>query len=263
MQKLNLPKVLDSVKGAATKHAPEILTGMGIAGMITFGILAVKETPKALKCIEEEKQRLSEELGEPVDKLTPIETIKATWKCYIPAAVTCVASTACLIGASSVNARRNATLVTAYKLSETALAEYKDKVVETIGEKKEKTVREKVAKEQVKKNPATNAEVVVTGNGNTRFYDPMSGRTFMSNIDKIKSAENELNRIMLQSIIGYASLNDFYDELDLSHTDVGDSFGWNTTNLVKMDFYPIIDETDNNPTIVLDYVNRPDYGYER
>ena len=263
MQKLNLPKIFDSAKNAAVKHAPEILTGVGISGMIISGILAVKETPKALRCIDNEKKRLSEELGEPVDKLTPIETIKVTWKCYVPAAVTCAGAAACLIGATSVNARRNATLVTAYKLSETALAEYKEKVVETVGEKKEKHIREKVAEEQVKKNPAANAEVVITGNGNTRFYDPMSGRTFMSNIDKIKSAENELNNVMLHSITGYASLNDFYDELDLAHTDVGDSFGWNTTNLVKMEFYPIIDETDKNPTIVLDYVNRPDYGYDR
>lgn len=263
MQKLNLPKALDSVKSATVKHAPEILTGIGIAGMIATTVLAVKATPKALRLIEEEKEKHWDENCEPIDKLTPVETIKVTWKCYVPAAVTCVVSTACLIGASSVNSRRNAALATAYKLSETALTEYREKVVETIGEKKEKTVREKVAKEQVKKNPATNAEVVVTGNGNTRFYDPMSGRTFMSNIDKVKSAENQLNNIMLHSITGYASLNDFYDELDLAHTDVGDSFGWNTINLVKMDFYPVIDEEDHNPTIVLDYVNRPDYGYDR
>lgn len=262
MHKLNLPKVLNSVKNATVRHAPEILTGAGIAGMITFGILAVKETPKALKCIEEEKKRLSDELGEPVDKLTPVETVKATWKCYIPAAVTCVVSTACLIGASSVNARRNAALVTAYKLSETALAEYRDKVIETIGEKREQTVREKVAEEQVKKNPASTNEVIMTGNGNTRFYDPMSGRHFMANIEKVKKAENELNNVMLHSITGYASLNDFYDELDLQHTEVGDQFGWNTRSLVKMDFHAIVDD-DGNPTIILDYVNRPDYDYDR
>lgn len=263
MQKLNLPKVLDSVKGAAIKHSPEILTGMGIAGMIVTTVLAVKATPKALQLIEEEKDKHWDENCEPLDKLTPVETIKATWKCYVPAAVTCVASTACLIGASSVNTRRNATLLTAYKLSETALADYKEKVIETIGEKKEKTVREKVATEQVKKNPANNTEVIVTANGNTRFYDPMSGRTFESNIDKIKRAQINLNDSMLNSIIGYASLNDFYDEIGLKHTDTGDSFGWNTCNLVKIDFYPVIDETDNNPTIVLDYVNRPDYEYDR
>lgn len=262
MQKVDVAKGLKVIKSFAVKHTPEILTGVGIAGMFTMGVLAVKETPKALKSIEKEKKRLSKELGEPVDNLTPIETIKVTWKHYVPAAVTGISSAACLIGASAKNLQRNAALVTAYKLSETALAEYKDKVVETMGERKEKTVREKVAEEQIKKNPVANAEVIVTEQGTSRFHDPMSGRHFISSIEKIKKAENELNNTMLHEITGYATLNEFYDEIGLPHTDVGDSFGWNTTNLVKMDFYPILEE-DGTPTIVLDYVNRPDYDFDR
>jgi hypothetical protein len=57
-------------------------------------------------------------------------------------------------------------------------------------------------------------------------------------------------------------LNEFYDEIGLSHSEVGDNFGWKTTNLVKMDFYPIL-EGDGTATIVLDYVNRPDYDFDR
>lgn len=262
MHKINLAKTFKAVQTSMKKHAPEILTGLGMAAMVTTTVLAVKETPKALKAIDAEKERLSEELGEPIEKLTPIETIKVTWKYYVPAAVTCIVGSGCLIGASSVNLQRNAALAAAYKLSETALSEYKDKVIETIGERKEKTIREKVAEEQVKKNPISKSEVFVTDSGDTRFYDPMSGRHFTSNIDKVKKAENELNNRMLHDITGYASLNDFYDEIDLSHTDVGDSFGWNTRSLVKMDVHAIVDD-DGKPTIILDYVNRPDYDYDR
>ena len=262
MQKVDVAKGLKTIKSFAVKHTPEILTGVGIAGMFTMGVLAVKETPKALKAIDAEKKRLSEELGEPVDNLTPVETVKVTWKYYVPAAVTGVISAGCLIGASSTNLRRNAALATAYKLSETALSEYKDKVIETMGERKEKTVREKVAQEQIKKNPVTNTEVIVTEQGNSRFHDPMSGRHFTSTIDKIKKAENNLNNTMLHDITGYATLNEFYDEIGLPHTDVGDNFGWNTTNLVKIDFYPILEE-DGTATIVLDYINRPDYDFDR
>ena len=131
MKKFDFAKAVNSAKAAISKHSPEILVGVGIAGMLTTVVLAVKATPKALTLIEEKKEE------QEVDELTPVETIKATWKCYIPAAVTCVASTACIIGASAVNAKRNAALATAYTLSETALKEYKAKVVETIGEKKE------------------------------------------------------------------------------------------------------------------------------
>lgn len=58
----------------------------------------------------------------------------------------------CLIGASSVNLRRNAALATAYTLSESALKEYREKVVETIGEKKEQAVQDAVAKERTSKS---------------------------------------------------------------------------------------------------------------
>ena len=35
------------------KHSPEILTGIGITGMITAGVMAVKATPKALDLLSE------------------------------------------------------------------------------------------------------------------------------------------------------------------------------------------------------------------
>ena len=112
----NLTAIVKGVKNTLAQHSPEILTGIGIAGMITTTILAVKATPKAVQLIEAKKDELQ---LDPEEKLTIGETIQATWKCYVPAAVTGVAATACLIGASSVNLKRNAALATAYKLSET------------------------------------------------------------------------------------------------------------------------------------------------
>ena len=40
-------------------------------------------------------------------------------------------------------------------------------MVETIGEKKEQTVRDAVAKERLEKNPVENKEVIVTAKGDT------------------------------------------------------------------------------------------------
>ena len=36
-----------------TKHSPEILTGLGITGMFSMTVMAVKATPKAMRLIEE------------------------------------------------------------------------------------------------------------------------------------------------------------------------------------------------------------------
>ena len=53
---LNVTKVLKTVAIFGKKHMPEILTGIGIAGMVTTTVLAVKATPKALELIEEKKE---------------------------------------------------------------------------------------------------------------------------------------------------------------------------------------------------------------
>ncbi len=254
MRKPNLAKLVSNTRQFANRHSPEILTGIGIAGMITTTVLAVRATPKALQLIEEKKNE------DWVDELSPLEVVKTAWKPYVPAAVTGVASVACLIGASSVNAKRNTALATAYKLSETALSEYREKVIETIGEKKEKTVRDKVAEERVKKNPVSKSEVIVTNNGTTLCFDPISARYFKSSIDKIKRAENELNKQMLHDISGYVSLNDFYDELGLDHTSVGDDLGWNVDRLIDISFSSQLND-NGEPSVVLDYLVAPKYDF--
>ena len=130
MPKQSLASIAKSVRTAMKKHSPEILTGIGIAGMITTTVMAVKATPKALILLEEKKDELD------TDRLEPKDIIKTAWPCYIPAAVIGSISVFCLIGASSTNLRRNAALATAYTLSESTLKEYQEKVVEAIGEKR-------------------------------------------------------------------------------------------------------------------------------
>ena len=254
MSKLNLTAAAKSIKGVLERHAPEILTGIGVAGMVTTTILAVKATPKACLLINDRKDELE------VEKLRATELIKTTWKCYIPAIMTCGVSIACLVGASSVNFKRNAALATAYKLSEAALSEYKDAVIETIGEKKEQSIRDKVAEERLKKNPVSKSEVIVTGNGTTLCYDPVGNSYFKSSIQQIESAKNKLNARMLSE--NYVSLNDFYDELGIGPTKLGDDLGWDIykDGLVEIAFSSQLAE-DGTPCLVMDYSIAPRYEY--
>lgn len=259
MNKSNMAALFKSVKMEMSKHSPEILTGLGIAGMITTTVLAVKATPKALDLIEDKKVELD---IHPADNLTPIETVKAAWKCYIPATITGVASIACLIGASSVNTRRSAALATAYNLSATALSEYKEKVIETVGEKKEQAIRDKVAENQIAKEPVNPAAVIVSGNGNTRCFDTITKRRFISDIESIKRIVNELNRRMVNGE-DYISLNEFYNELGLDDVSIGDELGWNVTRgLIDVTFSAQLD-TDGIPCIVIDYSVAPKRGFNR
>lgn len=254
MGKTNLQQIIKSTKATLVKHSPEILTGIGITGLLTTTVLAVKATPKALKLIEEVKQ------AESKDRLTALETVKTTWKCYIPAAAVGVTSVACIIGASSVNARRNAALATAYKLSETAFHEYKNKVVETIGEKKERHIHDEIDKDHMTNNPVSNNAVIITDKGNTLCYDRLFSQYFKSDIEKIKKAVNELNR---QMIAGgdYVSVNDLYDELGIPHIPLGDQMGWRVDRgLIEVEFGSQL-ASDNTPCVVMRYEVAPDYGF--
>lgn len=253
MTKPSTAMFFNKAKFALSKHSPEILTGIGIAGMITSTVFAVKATPKALRLIEERKRELD------VEKLTPGETIKTAWKCYIPSAVITTASMGCIIGASSIHLRRNAALAAAYKISETALTEYKAKVVETIGEKKEQAIREQIDKDHVEQNPVSKSEVIMTGTGDFLCMDYYSKRYFRSSRNHLEKVVNKLNRHMLNN--EYVSLNDFYDEIGLSHMPVGYDIGWRIDRgYFDLDLGTQMADNDE-PCIVVNFTKAPDYGY--
>lgn len=256
LEKWNMAKMIKNVRHAVGKHSPAILTGIGIAGMITTTVMAVRATPKALELIAEERGGNS---SDEEKTLRPIDVVKITWKCYIPSAVIGGVSVLCLVGASSVNIRRNAALAAAYTLSESALKEYQEKVVEAIGEKKERAVRDEVAKEKLHKTPIINREVIVTEKGNTLCFDVISGRYFKSDIEKLRKIENELNRQMRDEM--FISLNDFYYEIGLSDTKMGDELGWNINDgYIDLDFSSQLAE-DGTPCLVIDYRLAPKYDY--
>lgn len=244
----------------AEKKAPTIATiaGIGLGGATV--VLAVKETPKALVLIEEKKREIAEETGERVEKLHPVDVVKATWKCYVPAATTGVMSVLCIAGANSIYARRNAALLAAYAFSESSFKEYKDKVVETLGEKKEKTVREAIAQDKLDRDPVTNKEVFITDKGETLCYDAMTGRYFKSDQNSIEKAINAVNRIMINH--EYVSLNYLYYELGLEGTKMGNELGWRIDGgTIKADYHAMLAK-DGTPCLVLDFDKGPVYGFD-
>lgn len=245
------------LKTNVAKHSPEILLGLGIAGMFTTTVLAVKATPKAMALVEEEKLRRYKETED--DTISKVDIVKTCWKCYAPAVIVAAVSTACLIGSRSVGARRMAALTAAYRISESALSEYKEKTLEMVGEKKEKQIRDKVAEERVQQHPVTKSEIIMTSNGTTLCFEPLTHRYFNSDQEHIKRAENALNKRLLHDISGYVSLNEFFDEIDLPRADVGDDIGWNTDELISISFSAQIAD-NGEPALVIDYDTLPKYG---
>ena len=68
--KSNVKTLLANVGRNVDKYSPQILLGVGIAGMITATVLAVKATPKAMENIIEKKEE------QKVEKLTTVDKLK-------------------------------------------------------------------------------------------------------------------------------------------------------------------------------------------
>ena len=253
---MDISKLIESSKKKLSDNAPEIMIGFGLAGMLTSTIMAVKATPKAIAIIEEEEDYLNREL-------TKIEKAKLVWKPYVPAALGYCASTALIIGANNVNSKRSAMFAGAYKLSEQTLATYRDKVIETIGEEKEREISDKVARDKVKEARQTSyhANEVIYGTGQCLCYDPISGRYFNSDMDKIRKIENDLNyRLMKENTI---SLNEFYTELGMECTDMGFKYGWNIDEgLIEVRFTSTITD-DNKLCLVVTFARSPRLDFDK
>ena len=251
MKKFNKTKIAKAV----SNHKAEIFTGIGIACMISSTVLAVKETPKALQLLEEKKLELE------TDKLTALETVKTAWKCYIPSTAASIAGTIFLISGSVVGAKRTAAIAAAYKLSESALLEYRDKVVETIGEKKEATIKDKIAKDHIDKDPSASKEIIFTGKGDSLCYDMFSARYFKSNIDEIKKAEIDLNHLLINR--DYVCLNDYYDAIGLKHDQMGYRLGWRVDRGKIKFYYSSQLADDGTPCLTIDFDTPPEYDFDK
>lgn len=247
------------------RNSPTILTGIGVVGFVSSAVMAVKATPKALTILEFEF--LQREHGDSVedryvrydyDQIIPSfsakEIVGHVWRLYLPSVLMGAVSTAAIIGAQRVGSKRTAALASLYSISEKTLAEYQNKVAETIGENKERAIRDVINEETIEKNPVSNQTVIVSGNGDVLFYDKWSGRYFNSTMESIKQAQNEFNKELIDDF--WCTLNDFYDLINLDRIDMGDQIGWNTDKLMELQFSAHV-TTDDKPCIVMDFAFSP------
>lgn len=252
--KESIVKTVKRLKMTAKQHSPEILAGVGIAGMVTTVVMAVRATPKALAIIDEK------EIDEGRN-LTRGEKVKAAWTCYVPTALVGATSVACLVGSTSVSIRRQTALAAAYSIAETSLKEYSEKTLELVGEKKERAIRDAVAKDRIEKDPVENKEVIVTATGDTRCYDMLSGRYFRSDMESIRRAVNDLNKEMRSD--GYISLNDFYYHIGLPMIQVGNYLGWNIQRGEITEGFSTHLAPDGTPCLVVEFSKMPVYDFDK
>lgn len=257
---MNLVEVLENLKRGTVKNSPAILTGLAIGGLTLTAVLTGTAVPKAMRLIDEEYELrtfLSNPDGsgaEPPD-FTWQDMVKITWKEFLPAASVGIGTAICILGSNSISSRRIAMYASAYSLAETAAREYRAKVLETIGEKKELAIRDAVAIDRVATNPPV--DVFATGHGNHLMLDSLSGRYFYSDIEQVRRAVNIFNHDLMDDMC--KTVNEFWEELNLPGTELGRSMGWDigfdapANNLLRVDYTTTIEPTTGAPCIVLTY----------
>lgn len=236
-------------------NSPVIFTAIGVAGALTTAYLTGKATIKAVEVVRQERfQREAPVYVEP----SKGDVLKWTWKLYIPPASSAVVTIACIILANRIGSRRAAALAAAYAISERSFAEYKSKVIEKLGEKKEQTVRDEIAQDRVNRNPFD--RMIVVGEGQVLCYDSYTGRYFLCDMETIRRAENDINHQVTHDY--YASLSDFYNKIGLPPTSMSDDMGWNADKLLEIEYSAVLSET-GKPCIAINFRVEPVRGYSR
>jgi len=259
MKKKSIKKLLNTTAKFAKRNSSTVMIVLSAGGMIAGGFLLGKGAAKAHNDIEEKK----EELG--VDKLTPKETVKTTWKSFAPGTVvTGVSLTAFALG-HKVKAEKFASLLAAYKIVKDDLSDHKEIASDILEPEQIEKIEDAVAQKKVDKNPPTDNNVVILGeDADTLFYDELSGRYFKSTLNRVKDAQNRFNEKLQFSMGSYASLNDLYDELDLERTKLGDDLGWDVMHgLVYLKLDRATVAPNGKPAILIEFNYEPRYGYDR
>lgn len=244
----------------AKDNSPLILTAIGVAGTVTTAVLTGKAAVKATRMIDEDNDRRFRLHVDTVGPLDNRQKFEIVWKEFVPPVFVGVGTIVCIICANRIGTKRATALAAAYSLSERAMSEYKDKVVEQIGKNKEQKIRDEIAQDRVNRNPPRE-DLTIIGDLEVRCMEQYTGRYFSSNMETLKSAQNAVNHQILSGTDS-ASLSDFYDRVGLNHTGVSDEVGWNLDNLLELTFSTTVDEK-NRPVLVFDYKVVPVRNYFR
>lgn len=251
---LNVHQIVVVASKFLKDNSPTILTGVAIAGSVTSTVLAVKATPRVIEKlhqVEEKKFEANPEGGPGSSRLTVWETVKTAAPYYIPAFAMTGITISCIVSATSINNRRNAALLGAYTLTETAFREYQEKVTTEIGQNKEDKLRKELVDARMGNHPPTDREIVFDNDLEVLCYDVPSDRYFTSDMETIRKAMNDVNFEVNNNM--YATQSMFYELIGMHKTGMSDELGWDFSKPLEIHFQGHINEKTGKPCISIDY----------
>ena len=247
---MNLTVLGRTAQKFAVDNSPQILTAVGVVGVVSTALLTGKAAYRA-------GQLIADSAPEPY-ALDPREKFELTWKLFIPAAGSGLLTISAIVAGSHISASRAAGLAAAFTISERAFDEYRDKIVQKMGPKKEQEARDEIAQERVQKN--NDSSLIVVSGTDVICYDMYSDRYFTGSMEALKQAQNNLNHRMLSD--GYASLSDFYELIGLPPTQFSDQIGWVSDELLELSFSTVL-SPEQRPCLAVSFRAEPNRRFDR
>ena len=232
------------------RDGPFVLTCVGAVGVVGTAILAAKATPKAIQLLQIAEKKKS-------SKLTKLEIVDVAGPVYIPSILIGASTVLCIFSANVLNKKRQASLISAYALVDSAFKEYQNKLIELHGKEADIEVRDSLIRDccnfHLTDDPTPDQRAL--------WYDELSGKTIRRYEKEIIDAEYRFNRNFCMR--GYASLNEFYEFLGLPQTEEGESLGWSMSDgIYWVDFeHRLVKNTDGTSCYAIDMVYSPEPDY--
>lgn len=235
------------------KHSPELLTGLGIVG---FGA-TILSTIKATREVDKTIKKIDYELDDDIPKKEEVWIkTKAVAPIVAPTVILGVSSVACVIGANKIQAARLASATAAYQITTRAFDEYKDAVIEEIGEKKEQKVRDKIAEKHIEESTY---DIPQPMTATQLFMESLTGQYFRSTKEEVLQGVMRFQKALM--VEDYLTVSEFFDYLEieeLRHTPVTDAIGFNSETGIEV-YFSVAPASNGEPCTVLEYRTLPLY----
>ena len=262
----NATRVLHKVGFKLKKHSPEILVVSGVVGTVASAVMACKATTKINFVLEETKRQIdivhegvengevqgylengevgmipySEEDGKKDIAFVYGKTALKFVKLYGPSVTLGVASITSILAGHNMLRKRNLALAAAYTAVDTGFKQYRNRVVERLGEQMdrelqydikateiEETVTDKKGKEKTVKKTVEVANPASAMTPYTFCFDETSScwvRDAESNKFFLARQQDYANEKLRAK--GYLFLNEVLDMLGIPRNRAGQAVGW-------------------------------------
>ena len=263
--KLSAAKVIGNKGFLLQKHSPEVLIGVGIVGIVASTVLACRATLKVNYILDEAESNLDKikDVKEQVESglipqkngavvytdkdykkdiaLVHVKKYGELTKLYAPAVTLGVAGVVCILSSHNIMRKRNIALMAAYKAIEQSFYNYRQRVIEEYGERKDYQYRNGIREIDVIEPAYTDEEGKKhkAGVKTVEVFDPTQRSQYARFFDEscanwCKTPEYNLAFVRCQQTFandmlkarGHVFLNDVYDMLGMDRTREGAVVGW-------------------------------------